>query len=100
MKDGQTPSRVYLNERLYEKKVETVARAKSAGACYMLVPAGRAKVFFFCFRKNWASWEGYSTVEGGGEGFVTLLAEPSFCMSCNRLAMFCKEMYERVASPG
>lgn len=100
MKDGQTPSRVYLNERLYEKKVETVARAKSAGACYMLVPAGRAKVFFFFFRKNWSSWEGYSTVEGGGEGFVTLLAEPSFCMSCNRLAMFCKEMYERVASPG
>ena len=51
MKDGQTPSRVYLNERLYEKKVETVARAKSAGACYMLVPAGRAKVFFFVFEK-------------------------------------------------
>lgn len=73
------------------EKVETVARAKSAGACYMLVPAGR---------KNWSSWEGYSTVEGGGEGSVTLLAEPSFCMSCNRLAMLCKEMYERVASPG
>lgn len=56
--------------------------------------------FFFFFREIWSSWEGYSTVEGGGEGFVTLLAEPSFCMSCNRLAMFCKEMYERVASPG
>ena len=51
MKEGQTPSRVYLNERLYEKKVETVARAKSAGACYMLVPAGRVKVFFFFFEK-------------------------------------------------
>jgi len=28
---------------------------------------------------------------------VTLLAEPTFCFSCKRLAKFCKEMYEKFA---
>ena len=28
---------------------------------------------------------------------VTLLAEPTFCFSCERFAKFCKEMYEKLA---
>ena len=53
----------------------------------MLVPAGRANFFFFFEKIGPAGRVTLYTVEGGGEGFVTLLAEPSFCMSCNRLAM-------------
>ena len=82
------------------KKLKPLPELRALVHATCLSQPGELKFFFFFFRKNWSSWEGYSTVEGGGEGFVTLLAEPSFCMSCNRLAMFCKEMYERVASPG
>lgn len=79
------------------KKLKPLPEPRALVHATCLSQLGELKFFF---RKNWSSWEGYSTVEGGGEGFVTLLAESSFCMSCNRLAMFCKEMYERVASPG
>ena len=82
------------------KKLKPLPEPRALVHATCLSQPGELKFFFFFFPKNWSSWEGYSTVEGGGEGFVTLLAEPSFCMSCNRLAMFCKEMYERVASPG
>ena len=30
---------------------------------------------------------------------VTLLAEPTFCLSCKRFAKFCKDLYQKVASP-
>ena len=62
-------------------------------------PARRAKVFIW--RKvGPARRVTLPSQKGDPAKRVTLLAEPSFCFSCKRLAKFCKEMYEKLARPG
>ena len=106
--EGHAPSRVNFTERLYEKKVDPLARAKSWKQSSRMLwmsrldgvdQARRAKVF------NWrklgpARRVTLQSQKGGPLSRVTLLAEPTFCFSCKRFAKFCKEMYEKLARPG
>ena len=94
-KEGHSPSRVNLSERLYEKKVDPFARVKSwlssdnsTRACserLVLTEAGRVKVFIW--RKVGPTRRvTLPSKEGDLARRVSLLAEPA----CKWFVKFCK----------
>jgi len=106
--ESHPPSRVNFTERLYEKKVDPFARAKSWKQSSRMLsmsrldevdPARRAKVFIW-WKVGPARRVTLPTQKGDPAKRVTLLAERTFCFSCKRFAKFCKEMYEKLARPG